>query len=372
MVTLAPSIELVDWAQLQAGEDLSAQVARAYGEGAMGILLVRGVPGAPELRCRLLPLARALARLPAETLERLERPEALYCFGWSHGKEKFKGAPDLAKGSFYANPLFDDAAMGDEEVRAKYPYAASKNAWPAELPELEAAFKAMGRLLGDVGKLILQQCDSMILAQTGRQAGLVETTFGSSRMVAGRLLHYFPMTEGSDEAGDAANWCGWHNDNSSITGLVPAMWLDDCTGEEAAGPPSGDCGLYVQTRAGSVAKVSMPPDCLGFQVGEAAQILSGGVLRATPHHVRGHVSRAGEPRLSRETFACFFEPQWDRHIGPPAGTELANIFRDEETELIPALSKRFKPDPTTKTVEFGKLLGDSIGEYYKHNPMPGA
>uniref|UniRef100_A0A7S1KZS4 Non-haem dioxygenase N-terminal domain-containing protein n=1 Tax=Alexandrium catenella TaxID=2925 RepID=A0A7S1KZS4_ALECA len=272
----------------------------------------------------------------------------------------------MAKGSFYANPLFDDAAEGDEEVRAKYPYACSRNVWPEELPELQSAFKEMGRLLGSVAKLVLQQCDSMVQAQTGRHPQLVETTFGCSRMVAGRLLHYFPLDEGA-EAGSAANWCGWHNDNSSITGLVPAVWLDDATGEEAGCPPSSEGGLYVQGRSGNVRKVAMPPDCLGFQVGEAAQILSGGVLRATPHHVRGHVSKPGEGRLSRETFACFFEPNWDKHIGPPEGAELADVFRDEETELIPPLSTRFRPDSATNTVEFGKLLGDSFQEYYKHN-----
>ena len=32
-------------------------------------------------------------------------PEINYAFGWSKGKEKFKGIIDNGKGSFYANPL---------------------------------------------------------------------------------------------------------------------------------------------------------------------------------------------------------------------------------------------------------------------------
>ena len=40
-------------------------------------------------------------------------------FGPFAAKEKFKGKPDMAKGSFYANPLWDDPAEGDEAVRAK-------------------------------------------------------------------------------------------------------------------------------------------------------------------------------------------------------------------------------------------------------------
>ena len=32
----------------------------------------------------------------------------MYNVGWSHGKEKLGDKPDFAKGSFYANPLFDE------------------------------------------------------------------------------------------------------------------------------------------------------------------------------------------------------------------------------------------------------------------------
>ena len=45
------------------------------------------------MRQRLLPLASAFAALPAETRAKYERPEAVYSFGWSHGKEMFNGKP---------------------------------------------------------------------------------------------------------------------------------------------------------------------------------------------------------------------------------------------------------------------------------------
>ena len=56
-------------------------------------MLVRGVPELAPLRQRLLPLASAFAALPAETRAKYERPEAVYSFGWSHGKEMFNGKP---------------------------------------------------------------------------------------------------------------------------------------------------------------------------------------------------------------------------------------------------------------------------------------
>ena len=54
-----------------------------------------------------------------EVLEKYERSDAHYCVGWSRGREKFKGKPDMAKGSFYANHMWDDPAQGDEAVREK-------------------------------------------------------------------------------------------------------------------------------------------------------------------------------------------------------------------------------------------------------------
>lgn len=110
---------ILEYADLVGGKDLSKEIFLAYGPGGLGICGVRGVPGLEEARRRLLPLAHRLAQLPTEVLERYERPEAHYCVGWSRGREKFKGLPDMAKGSFYANPMWDDPAQGDEEVREK-------------------------------------------------------------------------------------------------------------------------------------------------------------------------------------------------------------------------------------------------------------
>eukprot|EP00931_Biecheleriopsis_adriatica_P050262 TRINITY_DN29091_c0_g1_i1.p1 TRINITY_DN29091_c0_g1~~TRINITY_DN29091_c0_g1_i1.p1 ORF type:complete len:385 (-),score=74.12 TRINITY_DN29091_c0_g1_i1:58-1191(-) len=352
---------VLEYSDLTAGKDLKAEVAQAYGPGGLGICAVRGVPGLQEARKRLLPQARELSRLSPETLERYERPEAHYCVGWSRGREKFKGKPDDSKGSFYANPLFDDPADGDEALRAKHPYAASKNVWPEELPDLEAAFKAVGQLVYETAKPLVKQCDLLVAARhTGHGQRLSESAF-TSRMCVGRLLHYFSPSPGAspDDA-----WCGWHNDNSIITGLVPAMWMFEETGEEASGSQvSGSGGLHVRARDRSVLRVSVPTDCVAFQIGEAAQILSGGVLVATPHQVRAHQRREGEPAICRDTFALFIEPQWDADIGPPEGVLHEEVLKDEEVELIPPLSKRLKRTP----VEFGKYLADSFQEYYKHN-----
>lgn len=84
-----------------------------------------------------------------------------------------------------------------------------------------------------------------------------------------------------------AGRCGWHNDHGSLTGLTPALFLDEEGRPLAGGSPDADSGLYVLSRSGELVKADVPQDHLAFQIGETAQIHSGGVLQATPHAVKG-------------------------------------------------------------------------------------
>jgi isopenicillin N synthase-like dioxygenase len=53
-------------------------------------------------------------------------------------------------------------------------------------------------------------------------------------------------------------------------------------------------------------------------MGEATQIHSGGLLRATPHCVRG-ISGPSASGVSRATLAVFMQPQWDEPMDLPPG-----------------------------------------------------
>ena len=54
-------------------------------------------------------------------------------------------------------------------------------------------------------------------------------------------------------------------------------------------------GLYVARRNGGSIRVSIPDDCMAVQLGECVQIITGGLLVATPHCVRG----ADKPSVAR-------------------------------------------------------------------------
>jgi hypothetical protein len=59
-------------------------------------------------------------------------PDVNYAYGWSKGKERFKGKPDNGKGSFYANPLKEE-----NEIKVGDTVFQKNNVWPTEdIPEL--------------------------------------------------------------------------------------------------------------------------------------------------------------------------------------------------------------------------------------------
>jgi len=288
--------------------------------------------------------------------------KSFYSVGWSHGKEMMsEGKPDLAKGSFYANPLYD-RPVDDEELINKYPAFCAPNIWPKEqLPALEHVFKAMGKLVIDVGLLLAKQCDAHVhKTNPNYPSNKMFEIISKGRTPKARLLHYFPMTEGQFKDDDFSSWCGWHNDHGSLTGLVPAMYID--SHNNVVPPPRPDAGLYVKARDGTLAHAIIPADHLAFQIGEAACIHSGGILQATPHCVRGSPSPK-DNLVSRETFAVFMEPEWNEDMNLPTGASEEKVLRGSSTTTmphgVPLLGSRWKPP-----MDFGQFSEVTFKSYY--------
>lgn len=169
------------------------KIGRAFGsdEDCLGIIAISGVPDFSELRQRVLPMAQELANLPSQCLDQVVVPSASYSVGWSHGQEKLAGPnnpPDVAKGSFYANPFTDDLLKEMKERRclikdenhavedcqesddtaldllaSENPAFFAPNVWPTDsLPRLESSLKELGQLIGKVGCLLARPCDVFV------------------------------------------------------------------------------------------------------------------------------------------------------------------------------------------------------------------
>ncbi|CAM8928622.1 unnamed protein product [Rhodiola kirilowii] len=310
--------------------DLSAKIEEGFGPGGLGILSITEVPGYSSLRRNLLKLSPRLAKLPEEVKEELQDPSSRYNFGWSHGKEQLEsGKPDLLKGSFYANPIHD-VPTTDESLIKRYPSYCGSNIWPVNaLPELETAFKTLGKLILDVGLLLAYHCDRYVSSglMSSENQGL-ENILNRSRCHKGRLLYYFPSQEREEDEDSMSSWCGWHTDHGSLTGLTSGMFTRDNIEVPC---PDAAAGLYIKTRAGQIVRVVYGEDDIAYQIGETTEILSSGYLCATPHCVR---APKGEKALGleRSTFALFMQPDWDEKLYFPAQTKkLSELVLPEET-----------------------------------------
>ncbi|XP_071716270.1 uncharacterized protein [Rutidosis leptorrhynchoides] len=312
--------------------DLSAKIEEGFGPDGLGILSISHVPGYTLLRQNLLNLAPRLASLPDKVKKELEDPQSRYNFGWSHGKEKLEsGKPDLLKGSFYANPILDKPTT-DASLIQRYPAYCGSNIWPqTSMPELEFAFKALGKLILDVGLLVAHHCDKYVSKKldTPLNEGIEQIVF-RSRCHKGRLLYYFPAEKSNDpqDSDSMSSWCGWHTDHGSLTGLTYGMFTK---GGIEIPCPDDTAGLYIKTRAGQIVKVVYKEDEIAYQIGNITEILSRGHLCATPHCVR--VTKGEKAAgLERSTFALFMQPDWDEKLDfPETGHIHQELIQENES-----------------------------------------
>lgn len=395
-VTYCPGskVVLLQYADLVSGADVSDSITAAFGADGLGICAVQGIPKFGELRMQCLPLANKFANLSEAVKEKYVHEGSSFQFGWSHGKEKFAGAPDFLKGSYYNNPVHD-RPFEDEAVIKAYPTFAHPNIWPdKDLPELAPAFKSLGGLCVDVGALLAKHCDAYVHA---RMPSYPKThlydVVTKSRVHKGRLLHYFPRFEADilkDEAkakaagaapaastavtdskstpteDELGSWCGWHNDHGSLTALVASMYIDSATGKVVANADPR-AGLWIRSRKGELVQASFPADCMGFQMGETQQVHSGGLLQATPHCVLASHGKGACSGVSRETLAVFMEPEWGHHMKVPAGMGVEGVLAGSGvTSLpkgVPPLAKRWNPDQSQL---FGAFTIQSIAAYINY------
>ncbi|CEG42536.1 hypothetical protein L915_17717 [Plasmopara halstedii] len=336
-VAVTCNVPVVSYEDLVAKTDLSATIEEAFGFNGLGILAISGVPELNVKRSCLLPLAFKFANLSSIIKSKYELPDAFYSFGWSHGKENLQGKPDYAKGSYYNNPETNDLTNGNKELIAKYPSFYHPNVWPIELPRLEDAFMTLGQLIVDTGILVAHQCDKLVESRcSSYEKGKLHRIISTSKCSKARLLHYFALSDEqiatqmkATTLEESFAWCGWHNDHGALTGLVQAMYMDP-NGVEIPNPDP-DAGLYVKNRRGEIVKAHIPVGHLVYQIGETSQILSGGILQATPHAVRGPQFKD----VNRETMAVFMQPLPEERMAMLRCSDLDDPEDAAKTENLP-------------------------------------
>jgi len=274
---------------------------------------------------------------------------------------------DTSKGSFYFNPLHDTPGTVPPftaEQAEKYPFFLPPNRWPASLPDLKPACQKLGRTVHAVTGLLAKQVDALAAKKLTNyphpECGLLGETMSSTIKCKGRLLYYFPV--GKRQSGKEDGWIGWHNDSGFLTALTPDMYLD-ASGKEIECPDPG-AGLWVVDRNGGTIKVDVPKDCLAIQCGECLQVITGGLLTATPHCVRP--ARADYP-VARTSCPFFIDTQPEFPLRMPAGcTRSLVVDAAVDTGKVPPLASRWTDDGQT----FVDFLGTSFRRYYEHATKP--
>jgi isopenicillin N synthase-like dioxygenase len=336
-------------------------ISSAYNKDGLGLMVIQNVPKILQIKNRLFDLNYKLVNLPDESLKKLEKPEILYALGWSYGKEKLGKLPDLLKASFYAklDPLTTRKQLWN-------------NVWPQELPEMKEAYEELGNSIREVGLIILRNIDKYIKEKNPNYQLNYSNIISDSCENTGRMLYYFPKNRinyaidkynkennTNYNFNDDVNWCEWHNDHGSLTGLVSANYLNE-DGSEAKDLKLTKTGLFVQNRKGEIVRITYGPDDLAFQLGESLQIHSGGLLHATPHAVK--FMDDVKENIARTTFALFMEPNMDVKMNVPRGANEENINTPEIYKNIPKIQERYNKD-----MNFGEFTEKTFSSYYNMN-----
>ena len=235
-----------------------------------------------------------------------------------------------------------------------------------QLREFKDAAKTLGNIMHEVATLLARHIDTMAESKVkGYTKDLLYNAMRETEKAKGRLLYYYPLEE--DDEGDGVkedSWIGWHNDSGFLTSLAGDLYVDDSNGQPL--PPSEidpEAGLYVTDRLGGSIHVTIPHDCMAIQIGECLQILTGGVVVATPHCVRG--PRAGwnsnsSTKVARISHPCFIDTKPSFPLKMPEGSTREQVIKSGSGGgKVPPLEERWVDGQS-----FGDFLQTTFEKYY--------
>uniref|UniRef100_A0A7N0TUC8 Isopenicillin N synthase-like Fe(2+) 2OG dioxygenase domain-containing protein n=2 Tax=Kalanchoe fedtschenkoi TaxID=63787 RepID=A0A7N0TUC8_KALFE len=348
-------------------ESISRTIMETLGPKGPGILSVTGVPNASRLRRMLLPLARKLALLNHQDRKRILKEHRLGSDvplkSLDRNVSSFAMKLEYSKGSELVQNMTSHERDLSLDINLEEDGGGKRR---NDFENLCDAFEQLGQLMINLGILLARICDRFIGGHELEQSLLESST------AKGRLIHYHSVldnviiqekearqkkattksrpkyenrkglcinsgvppveahqlntnqTEADGMTGLSNLWQQWHYDYGMFTVLTDPMFLSSCgsrqTLEEWSEIPQSNehetlslightCLQVLDTHRNKLVSVKSSPESFIIQVGESADILSRGELRATLHSV-------SRPRklenLSRETFVVFLQPAWNK------------------------------------------------------------
>ncbi|XP_015697393.1 uncharacterized protein LOC102718870 isoform X2 [Oryza brachyantha] len=167
---------------------------------------------------------------------------------------------------------------------------------------------------GSKSKIAATDCKSCSQRSESSQGSCIRSEGGTTTMSGKQKDSKDKSNQGQGSAVSLTNlWQEWHYDYGVLTVLTAPLFLCSTLGEggsisEECSPPDGHTYLQLFNRR-RIFSVRCSPESFIVQVGEAADILSGGNLRSTLHSV---TRPFGSTNISRETFVVFLQPSWDK------------------------------------------------------------
>ncbi|KAL8530508.1 hypothetical protein ACS0TY_007517 [Phlomoides rotata] len=222
-----------------------------------------------------------------------------------------------------------------------------------EFRDLGFIFKELGFCMMELGLCLARICDKLIGGPELEQSLLQNGT------AKGRLIHYHSVADtlaikeaanrkrhnrgskvnlkenvslGDDDDDKSKLWQQWHYDYGIFTILTTPMFiLSNGSDEQECESPSGHTYLQVfHPELNRVVMVKASRGSFIVQVGESADVLSKGRLRATLHSVCRPTKMEN---LSRETFVVFLQPAWSKTFSLKDYPVEHLKLRDQDSEL---------------------------------------
>mmetsp|Transcript_32162 Transcript_32162/g.88870 ORF Transcript_32162/g.88870 Transcript_32162/m.88870 type:complete len:380 (+) Transcript_32162:93-1232(+) len=309
------------------GPELEHLLDRAFGADGLGVICITGDDSfqarVRRIREDLLPLALALDRLPDADKAAIAEAGTLNVNNYSRGI-------DGNRSGLYFHPATDTPGDCLPAGIEPEPTFYAQNLWPdAALPELRPRARDAAPFLVDVGRELALVVDQRLASaiEGYRPRTLVDLAQGAECCNHKCRLICYHEYESETQRKDAKGmWAPPHKDTGLFTVLVPGVFFDSDGAQRLPACPDPEVGLYVRSRRGAITQISAPAgsgECLFFQLGEAMQIVSGGLYHATEHCVRG--PPAAQAGYLRASLAVFFQPHAHEDLEVPEGLSLRDV-----------------------------------------------